>query len=164
FCKIHHAETTIVPDGIRKGYPTEINFELLEGRIIQMKDELLNIINKKIGSYYWNFSLEICAEVGSRKAGTPMILMNRFEKLRPGYYGSKGLNIIVDVLSELFLFKNILTYDLTHPKNPVDFLQEVLVPETALRLILQDKSNITLEEARKIMEDGGDFGDYVHGE
>ena len=46
----------------------------------------------------------------------------------------------------------------------MDFLQKVLVPETALRLILQDKSNITLEEARKIMEDSGDFGDYVHGE
>ena len=46
----------------------------------------------------------------------------------------------------------------------MDFLQEVLVPETALRLILQDKNNITLEEAKKIMEDSGDFGDYVHGE
>ena len=49
-----------------------------------MKNELLNIINNKIGSYYWNFSLEICEEVGSRKAGTPMMLMNRFEKLRVG--------------------------------------------------------------------------------
>ena len=46
----------------------------------------------------------------------------------------------------------------------MDFLREVLVPETALRLILQDKSNITLKEARKIMKDSGDFGDYVHGE
>jgi hypothetical protein len=59
---------------------------------------------------------------------------------------------------------NILTYDLTFPKNPVDFLQEILVPETALRLISQDKGNITLEEARQIMEDSGDFGDYVHRE
>ena len=50
------------------------------------------------------------------------------------------------------------------PKNLVDFLQEILVPETALRLISQDKGNITLEEARKIMEDSGDFGDYVHRE
>jgi hypothetical protein len=82
FCEIHHAETTIVPDGIQKGYPAEINFELLKGRIIQMKDELLNIINKKIDSYYQDFSLEICKEVGSRKAETPMILMNQFEKLR----------------------------------------------------------------------------------
>ena len=46
----------------------------------------------------------------------------------------------------------------------MDFLQEILVPETALRLISQDKGNITPEEARKIMEDSGDFGDYVHRE
>jgi hypothetical protein len=46
----------------------------------------------------------------------------------------------------------------------VDFLQEVLVPETTLRLISQDKGNITLEEARKIMEDSANFGDYVHKE
>jgi len=46
----------------------------------------------------------------------------------------------------------------------VDFLQEVLVPETALRLISQDKGNIALEEARKIMEKSGDFGDYVYRE
>ena len=43
-------------------------------------------------------------------------------------------------------------------------MQEVLVPEIALRLISQDKGNITLDEARKIMEDSGDFGDYVHSE
>jgi len=47
-----------------------------------MKDELIDIINKKIDSYYRNFSLEICKEVGTRKAGTLMVLMNRFEKLR----------------------------------------------------------------------------------
>jgi len=43
----------------------------------------------------------------------------------------------------------------------VNFLQEVLVPEAAIRLISQDKGNTTLEEARKIMEDSGDFGNYV---
>ena len=46
----------------------------------------------------------------------------------------------------------------------MDFLQEVLVPETALRLISQDKGNIALKEARKIMEDSGDFGAYIHRE
>lgn len=76
---------TIVPDGIQKGYPLEINFELLKSRIIQMKDELFNIINKKLESYYWNFSSEICKEIGSRKAGTPMAIMNRFEILRVSF-------------------------------------------------------------------------------
>ena len=64
----------------------------------------------------------------------------------------------------LFLFNGLLTYDLVCPKKPVDFLQEVLVPETTLRLISQDKGNITLEKARKIMEDSANFGDYVHKE
>jgi hypothetical protein len=64
----------------------EINFELLEARIIQMKDDLLNIIYKKVYSYYRDFSLEICKEVGSRKSGTPMAIMNRFEGLRVNNY------------------------------------------------------------------------------
>jgi RTC4-like domain len=72
--------------------------------------------------------------------------------------------VISEILSKHFLFNNLLTYDLVSPKKPVDFLQEVLVPETALRLISQDKGNIPLEEAKKIMEDSANFGDYVHKE
>ena len=60
----------------------EINFGLLESRIIQMKDELLDIINKKVNSYYQNFSIEVCQKVGTRKAETPMSIMGRFEILR----------------------------------------------------------------------------------
>ena len=86
FCEIHYAEATIVPDGIQKGYPLEINFELLETRIIQMKDELINIIHKRVKSYYWDLSLEICKEIGSKKARTPMAIMNRFEVLRVSNY------------------------------------------------------------------------------
>ncbi|RIB11143.1 hypothetical protein C2G38_2042909 [Gigaspora rosea] len=77
FCKIHQAETTIVPNGIQKG---------------------------------------------SRKASTPMALMARFEVLR------------------------------------------VLVPETALRLISQDRDSLELELAQEIMEDSADFGDYMYSE
>ncbi|CAG8760984.1 35191_t:CDS:2, partial [Gigaspora margarita] len=122
FCEIHQAETTIVPDGIQKGYPMQIDFGSLETRIFQMKMELLDIINGKANSYYRDFALKICNEIGSRKASTPMALMARFEVLR------------------------------------------VLVPETALRLISQDKGGLELELARKIMKDSANFGDYIHSE
>ncbi|RIA96366.1 hypothetical protein C1645_733363 [Glomus cerebriforme] len=91
---VHFAETTIVPDGIQKDYPMEINFELLESQIVQMKDELLDIVNKKVNSYYQNFSIEICQQVGIRKAGTHlgiftilhmrilMLIMSYFEILK----------------------------------------------------------------------------------
>ena len=75
-------ETTVVPDGIQKGYPIEIDFNQLESRIVQIKDELLNIINKKIDSYYRDFAIEICNQVGQRKANTPMMIMGRFESLK----------------------------------------------------------------------------------
>ncbi|RIB30277.1 hypothetical protein C2G38_1948909, partial [Gigaspora rosea] len=147
FCEIHYAETTIVPIGIKNGYPTEINFTLLETRVTQMKEELLKIINKEIDSYYYNLAIEVCEEVGARKASTPMVLMGRFESLRPGYYGSIGLNIICDTLIKLFIYPNILTFNITYPKKPMDYLQEVLVPEAALRLISQDREEISLENA-----------------
>ena len=69
FCEIHYAKTTIVPDGIQKDYPMEINLESLETRIIQMKDKLCDIINKKTNSYYWDFAIEVCQEVGIKRQG-----------------------------------------------------------------------------------------------
>ncbi|CAG8502067.1 4098_t:CDS:2, partial [Diversispora eburnea] len=157
FCEIHYMETTIVPDGIRKGYPMEINFELIESRIIQMKDELLNIIYKKTSSYFRNFVFEICNILGQIKANTPMAIMERFETLKPGYYGTRGMSIITEILNSLFLYTHILTNELSYPKSPVDYILEIMVPETALHLISQDKGGITLEEARKIMEDSSTF-------
>ncbi|RIB09618.1 hypothetical protein C2G38_2208424 [Gigaspora rosea] len=113
FCEIHQAETTIVTNGIQKGYPMQIDFDLLETQIFQMKDEL--------------------------KASTPIALIALFEVLRPGYYGSHGLNIISDAHSKLFLDINLLTYDL-------------------------DRGGLELELAQEIIENSADFGDYVYSE
>ncbi|CAG8803912.1 5986_t:CDS:2, partial [Cetraspora pellucida] len=49
-----------------------------------------------------------------------------------------------------------------YSKSQVDYLLEVLVPETALHLMSQDRGNIELEDARKIMDDSSTFGDYIH--
>ncbi|CAG8777385.1 9620_t:CDS:2, partial [Gigaspora margarita] len=114
-------------------------------------------IKLKINSYYRDFALKICNEIGSRKASTPMVLMAHFEVLRPGYYGSRGLNIISDALFKLFLDTNLLTYDLVALKKPVDYLQEVLVPKTALCLISQDRGSLELELVQEIMEDSANF-------
>lgn len=57
---------------------------------------------------------------------------------------------------------NILTIDMTKPQEPLEYLQQVLVPETAIRLISQDRGGIPLDEAKKVMEDSIEFGMYVH--
>jgi len=46
--------------------------------------------------------------------------------------------------------------------KPQNFIYEVLVPETAVRLIFEDiGGNCSLEAAREIMIDSSDFGEYV---
>jgi hypothetical protein len=47
--------------------------------------------------------------------------------------------------------------------KPQNYIQEVLVPETAMRLILEDLGGSnSLETAREIMVASSDFGKYVH--
>ncbi len=44
----------------------------------------------------------------------------------------------------------------------MEYLQEVLIPEVAIRLIKEDYHEIQIEEARKIMKQSIRFGEYVH--
>jgi hypothetical protein len=45
----------------------------------------------------------------------------------------------------------------------MDYIYEVLVPEVTSRLIQEDyNNNITLENAREIMIESIEFGEYLH--
>ena len=74
------------------------------------------------------------------------------------------MSIITEILNSLFLYTHILTNEISYLKSPVDYILEIMVPETALRLISQDMGGITLEDAKKIMEDSNTFGDYIYEE
>ncbi|RIA86028.1 RTC4-like domain-containing protein [Glomus cerebriforme] len=161
---MHYAETNIVPDALEAEYPQNINFEDLPNRVNNIKDDLLDIINGKPKSWFRNLALSIYYEVGPRKARSPMVLMGRIDHLRSGYYGPKGEMIIAKTLSRLFLETNILTSENSKPQTPVEFLHEVLIPETIVRLISQDKKNLSLKEARKIMRESSDYGLYKYGD
>ena len=82
FCFMHYTETKIIPLGIEAGYPTNINFKILSNRFSNIQDDLLDIINCKLASWFRNFSLSVYNEIGFRKANTPMMIMKRSEELR----------------------------------------------------------------------------------
>lgn len=92
---------------------------------------------------------------------------------QPGYYGSKGSSKIVEVLVKMFIETQILTHESARPQVPIEYIQQVLVPETGVRLILEDRRDgvggggegegeLTVEEAQAIMLDSVEFGNYVH--
>ena len=63
---------------------------------------------------------------------------------------------------KLFLETNILKFEKSKPQKPID-LHEVLIPETIIRLISQDYNNqLSLEEAKDIMNSSADFGAYMY--
>jgi hypothetical protein len=57
---------------------------------------------------------------------------------------------------------NLLYPSLAVPQSIPEYIQEVLIPETGIRLIQEDFNSITVEEARKIMLDSIKFGDYLY--
>ena len=73
--------------------------------------------------------------------------------------------MIAETLRKLFIDTKILTKSLTSPQTPMEYLQKVLIPEVAVRLIQEDNrgiTGITVEEAREIMIESVGFGAYVH--
>jgi hypothetical protein len=51
---------------------------------------------------------------------------------------------------------------LATPQTPMQYLQEVLIPEAAVHLIQEDYNGISAEDARKIMLESLKFGEYIH--
>ncbi|CAB4469231.1 unnamed protein product [Rhizophagus irregularis] len=61
-----------------------------------------------------------------------MMLINRFQSLRSGYYRTKGTLLIANTLIDLFITTNILTPINSCSLQTDNYIQEVLVPETAM--------------------------------
>jgi len=72
------------------------------------------------------------------------------------------LAVILKALTEIFIQTEILSKDRCTPQSSSQYLSQVLVPETTIRLIAEDYTNISLDVAKEIMIDSVEFGLYVH--
>jgi hypothetical protein len=84
FCIFHDGELKVVPAGIAKGYPSEIDFDGLPGRIKRFEDPLLQIIMGECQSEYKVAADKNYAQHG-RRAATIGALYGRFELLQVNY-------------------------------------------------------------------------------
>ncbi|KAI8384597.1 uncharacterized protein BYT42DRAFT_492567 [Radiomyces spectabilis] len=178
FCRLHRIELKIKPQGRRKGYPLHIAFEDLEERIQGFRQELMDVIAGRVHSSYRETALKAYKDLGTNKARSVMGVMARFETTLPGYYGSKGAAIILDILNSMFLQTGLLGKEQTSPQLPMEYLQQVLVPEVGYRLIRQDIINHSkhtpqdltsdetemslAERAKIIMSESSEFGSLIH--
>jgi hypothetical protein len=77
-CRLNHAETHIVPDGLSKNYPKNIDFDKLPDRIDNLFSELFDIVIRKTKSIYRDTAIKIYNELGNG-ARKPIVVMGRFE-------------------------------------------------------------------------------------
>lgn len=82
--------------------------------------------------------------------------------VKPGYYGNRGSHYIMETLNEIFLKSDYLDKKKTSPLTPIEYLQQVLVPESGMRLIKEDLNLINLHEACKVMEESSEYGSIVY--
>ncbi|KAJ2963128.1 hypothetical protein NQZ79_g1835 [Umbelopsis isabellina] len=172
FCLEHRKEQVILPEGKRKGYYIDIKFDDIESRMEEFLQALEDIINKKTPSIYRDRSLAAYEELGKNKARSTLKILERFESHLPGYYGAEGSHRILKALTKLLIHTGKLNTAHSDPQDPVEYLQQVLVPESGRRLIAQDIANgrtsrrndsdDILTMATAIMEESSEFGNIVH--
>ena len=81
FCRLHDAETYIVPEGLKKNYPIKIDFELLPSRVEELVLKLMLIIEGK-ESYYMKLALNAIKSIGKARSRMPTYLIGRFEEFQ----------------------------------------------------------------------------------
>ncbi|KAG1450084.1 hypothetical protein G6F56_008453 [Rhizopus delemar] len=160
FCKLHRLELVLKPLGKSRGYPPSIDFESIEKRIKNFQDQLQDIISGRIQSKFKTVVTDAYDEFGTGKARGAINVMLRVEKCMPGYYGPRGSAAIISALSKMYLHSGLLTKETTKPLLPLEYIQQVLVPEVGIRLIREDlvakstkgksKQTSILDFARKV--------------
>ncbi|KAI0147978.1 hypothetical protein F4776DRAFT_605422 [Hypoxylon sp. NC0597] len=156
FCRLHKRQTALSARS-QKGYP-KINWRTLDTRLEKHQDMLKGILEGTRQSHYREILRE---NVDSGKNRT---LLKTQDSLTPGYYGPRGLRAMTEYIMRTLssvVRKRAVEDRLVSARGYTGYVQVVLVPELAVRLIMEDMS-VAEEDARKIMEDSIEFGELLH--
>ncbi|KAI1756581.1 RTC4-like domain-containing protein [Xylaria castorea] len=158
FCRLHKRQSA-VKTGTEKGYP-KINWESMDSRCSTHQDFLKTILEGTQASHYRKILKE---RVDSGKNRT---LLTNHDNLTPGYYGPRGLQVmteyIMGALSDV-IRKRAVEDKLISARTYTGYVQTVLVPELAVRLIVEDMS-VTEERAREVLKESIEIGELLHEE
>ncbi|KAK3947790.1 RTC4-like domain-containing protein [Pseudoneurospora amorphoporcata] len=147
FCHSHKRDSAN-KEWLDKGYP-DIDWTVMDKRIKKHYNTLRSI-----------------------KSGQNKTLLKSDGNLTPGYYGMRGLRIMLEHLVNKFsseLWKRAVQDRLVSKRGYMVYVQSVLVPELAVRLIMEDMNQegiekVTEEEARTIMKDSIWVGELLNEE
>lgn len=156
FCRLHKRRAALSSRS-QKGYP-KINWETLGTRFEKYYDFLKDILVGARRSHYRDV-LEENVESGKNRT-----LLKTEDSLTPGYYGPRGLRAMTEYIMRMLssvVRKRAVEDRLVSARGYTGYVQAVLVPELAVRLIMEDMS-VAEEDAQKIMQDSIEVGELLH--
>ncbi|KAG9242982.1 RTC4-like domain-containing protein [Calycina marina] len=157
FCQ-NHQRGTAKEEWRVKGYP-EIDWGALNSRVKHHHDFLQSVIMGE--DSYFRRILDDKIECGKDRT-----LLKSTTNLTPGYYGSRGAQLITNNIMREFtrLLKERAVQDrVIMARGPVSFAQTVLVPEVTTLLIMEDMK-VNEEKARQILGESAPLGEILHEE
>ncbi|GAA5926808.1 uncharacterized protein JCM15063_000375 [Sporobolomyces koalae] len=169
FCQLHKVEKTVIPEGMAKGYPMEIDWAALPARIETLcAPHLSAVVRGDSESRFLEQARRDWEANGGFRRSNVTAEWDSFQSEEPGYYGLRGLECIHATLRQLFTLDNpILDDDAIAPLSSDFYLRRVLIPETALCLIRDDlKLDDTPENAdiaANVLRESRAFGKAAHG-
>ncbi|KAK4032390.1 RTC4-like domain-containing protein [Parachaetomium inaequale] len=164
FCEQHKRQSAR-DTWVHKGYP-DIDWQRLDERIALHYPLLRRILEGGGGgggappSHYGDLFRDAV------RAGRNRTLLRSDANLTPGYYGMRGLRAMTENLISEFsalLRKRSLEDRLVSARGHTAYLQAVLVPELAVRLIMEDMG-VGEEEARAVLTESSDVGELLNDE
>lgn len=159
FCRLHKRKEA--QDVQRsKGYP-EVDWTTVEPRFEKHAAALSDILEGRCDSHY---AARLAEQVDAGESRT--ILKTRGAPLIPGYYGPRGLRVMAEFITKRFsgtIRRRAVADRLVAARGHAAYVQAVLVPELAVRLIMEDLS-LDEERARGVMVESGGLGELVQEE
>ncbi|TKA55907.1 hypothetical protein B0A53_01604 [Rhodotorula sp. CCFEE 5036] len=162
FCKQHRDERIFIPEGRAQGWPAEIDWAALPGRIERLLGvHLNNIVLGKVETPFLERAHSDFARVGGKR-GNAVNDLATFGVEEPGYYGPKGRKVICDAVTHLLT----VTFPLLTPHRvePLDvdfYVRRVLLPECAIELVRDDlggSATVSRERAEQTVQDSRGYG------
>lgn len=155
FCRIHKKKSA-QENWKSKGLP-EIDWDTFESRIVEHHEFLKSLVEGQSSHFGELLRQKI-------KTGKNRTLLKTDDYLSPGYYGPWGARVMTDSIIKKFssLLRERAPMDrLISGRGYTAFVQLVLVPELAVRLIKEDMA-IDEDEARELMEETRAIGDLLN--
>ncbi|EIN11937.1 hypothetical protein PUNSTDRAFT_132082 [Punctularia strigosozonata HHB-11173 SS5] len=163
FCSQHHFESDVLL-ARHLGWPQIIDFARLHKRIRRLYDAIRSHATSPMNEFLIAAIARSAGTVGA--TNTTQRSLSSLSKTSVGYYGEKGLLIILAVLKYSLFPISSPAIDLVaiNPLSYSLFLHEVLVPETATQLIMQDLPQLDREGAIQTLHRSRTYGDRMFGD